>query len=120
MDNLHMHPSEGLVRLVAAHDGRAEDWGPKDQRRLLKSMATRAACLSAPTHRLVCHYPPQQASWLNQSEMWCSIVVRQVRNRARCTAVEALQAQVWAFMEYFNATMAKPCKWTYGRQPLSV
>jgi len=34
--------------------------------------------------------------------------------------VAELQTQVLAFIEYFNATMAKPFKWTYGRQPLSV
>jgi hypothetical protein len=27
---------------------------------------------------------------------------------------------VLAFIDYFNETMAKPFKWTYGRQPLSV
>ena len=38
----------------------------------------------------------------------------------RSTSVEALHTQVLAFIAYFNATMAKPCKWTYGRQPLSA
>src|SRR2546426_2151653 len=30
VDNLNMHPSESLVRLVAEHDGIAEDLGKKD------------------------------------------------------------------------------------------
>jgi hypothetical protein len=47
-----------------------------------------------------------------QIEMWCSIVVRQLLKRASCTAVEALQPQVWAFIEYGKATMAKPFQWT--------
>jgi len=34
--------------------------------------------------------------------------------------VEELKAQVLALIEYFNATMAKPFQWTYGRKPLSV
>ena len=57
---------------------------------------------------------------MNQIEMWFSIVVRKLLRRGGFTSVEELQAKVLAFIEYFNATMAKPFKWTYGRQPLSV
>src|SRR5262249_58625296 len=44
----------------------------------------------------------------------------QLLNRASFTSVDELHTQVLAFIAYFNATMAKPFKWTYGRQPLSV
>jgi hypothetical protein len=57
---------------------------------------------------------------MNQIEMWFSILVRKLLKRASFTSVEDLQAKVLAFIEYFNATMAKPFKWTYGRKPLSV
>ena len=57
---------------------------------------------------------------MNQIAMWFSILVRKLLKRASFTSVEALHTQVLAFIAYFNATMAKPFKWTYGRQPLSA
>src|SRR5262249_13839044 len=117
---LNIHQSAGLVRLVAKHDGITEDLGKQDQRGGLQSMATRAALLADPRPRIMFPYTPKHASWMNQIELWCSILARKLRKRASCTSVEDVQARVCDGVTYCNATMAKPFKWTYGQKPLQV
>jgi len=51
-------------------------------------------------------------------EIWFSIRVRRLRKRARFTSVDELRQRMFAFIDYFNQTMAKPFKWTYAGRPL--
>jgi len=118
LDNLNTHNSESLVCLVAALCDLDQDLGSKGRAGILRSLATRAVFLSDPTHRIRFVYTPKHTSWLNQIELWFSILVRRLLKRGSFTSVDDLNARVLAFIEYFNKTMAKPFKWTYTGQAL--
>ena len=120
LDQLNIHKSEALVRLVASACGIADDLGEKEQRGILQSMSTRAAFLSDVSHRIRFMYTPKHTSWLNQIELWFSILVRRLLRRGNFTSVEDLRERILAFIAYFNKTMAKPFKWTYKGRPLTV
>jgi hypothetical protein len=120
MDCLNTHQSEALVRIVSELEPEPTQLGEKGKSGLLKSMATRAAFLRDSSHRLVIHFTPKHCSWLNQIEIWFSILVRKLLRRSSFTSKVHLKTRILEFIEYFNRTMAKPFKWTYKGKPLTA
>ncbi|WP_336747617.1 transposase, partial [Paenibacillus sp. y28] len=112
-DGLNTHQSESLVRLVARRCGLNDPLGEKGKKGLLARQSSRAAFLADSSHRIRFHFTPKHCSWLNQIEIWFSILVRRLLKRSSFTSTLNLQKQVFAFIDYFNSTMAKPFKWTY-------
>ena len=120
VDQLNTHKSETLVRWVAAECGIEMDLGVKGKSGVLKSMKTRQEFLQDPSHRIRFVYTPKHTSWLNQVEIWFSILVRRLLKRASFASVEELRQRLLDFIDYFNQTMAKPFKWTFTGKPLAA
>ena len=57
------------------------------------------------------HFTPTRSSWLNQIEIWFSILQGQSLNGASFTAVEQLQQHINAFIAAYNQN-AQPFAWT--------
>ena len=119
-DQLDTHRSATLVELVARCCGIEQELGVKGKRGILKSKQTRKHFLEDPSHRIRFVYTPRHCSWLNQVEIWFSILARRLLKRSSFISVEDLRSRVLQFIAYFNSVLAKPFRWTYTGRPLQA
>lgn len=120
VDQLDTHVSAGLVELVARRCGIPGDLGVKGKSGPLKSKRSRRAFLKDTSHRIRFVYTPRHCSWLNQVEIWFSILARRLLKRSSFTSQDDLRQRVLAFIDYFNHVLAKPFRWTYTGRPLQA
>lgn len=67
--------------------------------------------------RFVFHFTPFHASWINQIEVWFSILARRLLRGASFYSVEDLEARIGTFIDQYNAR-ARPFTWTWKGYPL--
>lgn len=83
---------------------------------------TRGAFISdwnrAHGERFKFHYTPTHGSWLNQVELWFSVLSRRVLRYGNFSSPEQLTGTVRAFIRQWNSSEAKPFRWTYEGRPL--
>ncbi len=109
VDPLNTHQSSGLVRLAAERCGIPDDLGRKGDSGILRDRASRKAFLEDGTHRVRFVYTPKHGSWLNQVEIWFSILTRRLLKRASFTSTKELKRRILAFIK----VLAQPFRWTY-------
>lgn len=111
-DNGSTHSTPGLCQLVAKL---CDAPLPK-----LKTQKARRAWLSETNKRIVFHYLPTHASWLNQVEIWFSILSKRFLKRSSFHSLQELKEKIMQFIRYYNMEFAHPYAWTYTGKPLAV
>lgn len=79
--------------------------------------ATKAWLVDHP--RFTAHYTPKHASWLNQVELFFSILTRRLLRRGEFGSRDELIGRVMDFIRHHNQN-AKPFRWTYDGSPLKA
>jgi transposase len=104
-----------LKRLLAAYPGRTL-YLVLDNGSTHKSRETKAFLRTEP--RLVPVYLPTHASWLNQVEIWFSVLSRQMLRGASFTSRKALRCQLLTYVRIHNRHLAHAYDWSTKGKPL--
>lgn len=112
VDNLNTHWSLDVCRLVARWCGLRLD------ERQLRTGAQRRAFLSDPDHEHVFHFTPIHGSWLNQVELFFSVLARRFLRRGDFASAEDFEGRLLGWLEDYNRRHAHPYRWTYTGEPL--
>ncbi len=111
-DNYSTHSTPELCQLIANLSGVLLP--------TLKTQEDRRRWLRQDDKRIVFHYLPTHASWLNQIEIWFSTLSRKLLKRLNVSSLQELKDKIVKFINYYNDKIAHPYKWTYTGKPLAV
>jgi hypothetical protein len=112
VDNLNTHWSLEVCLLVA------ELCDLEVDRRQLRTGAQRRAFLKDKSHKHVFHFTPIHGSWLNQVELFFSVLARRFLRRGVFASMVEFEARLQAWLQRYNSQHAHPYQWTYTGQPL--
>jgi transposase len=112
LDQLNTHKSPSLVRWIADQIGFKEDLGVPRKRGILNSMKSRMKFLEDSSHRIRFKFTPKHCSWMNQIEIWFSVLSRRCLKRSNVKSLNALRKLIIDYIE-FNNVISKPYNWSY-------
>jgi transposase len=110
MDNLSPHYHDDFCQTVAELSG--VSYAP------LKTGAERRQWLQSEDKRIVVHFIPFHASWLNMVEIWFGILKAKCLSYSHFLSVEQLCRDILAFIETWNQHYAHPFSWSYTGEGL--
>lgn len=105
MDNLSSHFHDDFCRTVA-------DLSKVPYSSLTTGRARRE-WLQSTNKRIVVHFVPFHASWLNMVEIWFGILNSKCLKHGHFPSVELLVTAIEAFIETWNEFFAHPFTWSY-------
>jgi hypothetical protein len=112
VDNLNTHWSLDVCRLMA------ELCQVAFVARELRTGQQRRTFLTDPSHKHVFHFTPTHGSWLNQVELWFSVLGRRFLKRGDFSSMRDFEERLLAFVDDYNKSHAHPYRWTYTGTPL--
>jgi transposase len=110
MDNLTTHYHDDFCQTVADLSG--VEYSP------LATGDERRRWLQSEHKRIVVHFTPFHASWLNMVEIWFGILKSKCLKYDQFLSVEQLSAAIIAFINTWNEFFAHPFKWSYTGEGL--
>jgi DDE superfamily endonuclease len=112
VDNLNTHWSLDVCRL------RADLCKVPFIERELRTGQQRRTFLTDPAHKHLFHFTPTHGSWLNQVELWFSVLGRRFSRRGDFGSMSEFEARLLAVVADYNKNHAHAYRWTYTGAPL--
>ena len=112
VDNLNTHWSLEVCTWVAQRSGIPV------VSKALQTGRQRRTFLTDPSHKHVFHFTPIHGSWLNQVELFFSVLSRRFLKRGDFANAKSFEDRIASWLTTYNRDHAHPYRWTYTGEPL--